>query len=121
MATTLRTDVGKGATLPSQKRASKTTKSVVRSAANGKFLVLRKPFEGSEANAAKSAVGSMTRIVPVIAHAVAVFGDEHKASHWLRTPLELLNNQSPSQLLVTSGGVKRVEQILTRIEHNIPS
>ena len=25
----------------------------------------------------------LTRIVPVIAHAVGVFGDEHKASHWL--------------------------------------
>jgi uncharacterized protein (DUF2384 family) len=32
----------------------------------------------------------LTRIVSVIAHAVSVFGDEHKASHWLSTPLPLL-------------------------------
>jgi len=60
-------------------------------------------------------------IVSVIAHAVAVFGDEHKASHWLETPLPLLDNRSPSQILVGGGGIDRVEQILTRIEHNTPS
>ena len=35
----------------------------------------------------------IARIVPVVAHAVAVFGDEHKASHWLSTPLPLLENR----------------------------
>ncbi len=59
--------------------------------------------------------------VPVIARAVAVFGDEHKASHWLTTPLPILENCSPSQILETPGGVQRIEQILARIEHNIPS
>jgi putative toxin-antitoxin system antitoxin component (TIGR02293 family) len=66
-------------------------------------------------------VSSVNHMVPVIAHAVAVFGDEHKASHWLKTPLQLIDNRTPSQLLTTAAGVKRVEQILTRIEHNIPS
>jgi len=61
------------------------------------------------------------RIVPVIAHAVAVFGDEHKASHWLSTPLPLFDNRPPSALLDSEEGIALVEQTLTRIEHNIPS
>ncbi len=59
------------------------------------------------------------RLVPVIAHAVAVFGDEHKASHWLSTPLALFENRAPSELLETEQGLQHVEEILTRIEHNI--
>jgi len=35
-----------------------------------------------------------------VAHAVAVFGDEHKAAHWLSTPLPLLEDRSPSDLLI---------------------
>ena len=50
---------------------------------------------------------------------VAVFGDEHKASHWLSAPLALLGNLSPSQLLISDEGIQRVDEILTRIEHNI--
>ena len=64
---------------------------------------------------------SVGRLVPVIAHAVAVFGDEHKASHWLATPLPLFENRSPSELLETDEGIVLVERTLTRIEHNIPS
>lgn len=60
-------------------------------------------------------------ILPVVAHAVAVFGDEKKACHWLATPLPLLGDRSPSQLLEEREGVDIVEQVLTRIEHNIPS
>jgi RNA polymerase sigma-70 factor (ECF subfamily) len=61
------------------------------------------------------------RILPVVAHAVAVFGDEKKASHWLATPLPLLGDRSPSQLLEGQEGIELIEQVLTRIEHNIPS
>jgi putative toxin-antitoxin system antitoxin component (TIGR02293 family) len=61
----------------------------------------------------------ISRIVPIVAHAVAVFGDEHKASHWLSTPLALLGNRAPSELLNSTEGIQRVEEILTRIEHNI--
>jgi putative toxin-antitoxin system antitoxin component (TIGR02293 family) len=64
---------------------------------------------------------SVGRLVPVIAHAVAVFGDEHKASHWLSTPLQLFENRAPSELLETDEGIVLVERTLTRIEHNIPS
>ncbi len=60
-------------------------------------------------------------IVPVIAHAVAVFGDEHKASHWLSTPLPVLEGRTPTEVLQMAGGIARIETILTRIEHNIPS
>ncbi|HTS78659.1 MAG TPA: MbcA/ParS/Xre antitoxin family protein [Bryobacteraceae bacterium] len=60
-------------------------------------------------------------IVPVIAHAVAVFGDEHKATHWLSTPLEILEGRTPTEILQTPGGAARIETILTRIEHNIAS
>jgi putative toxin-antitoxin system antitoxin component (TIGR02293 family) len=64
---------------------------------------------------------NVRRIVPVIAHAAAVFGDEHKAAHWLSTPLPLIDNRTPSDLMETGEGLERVEQILTRIEHNVPS
>jgi RNA polymerase sigma-70 factor (ECF subfamily) len=61
------------------------------------------------------------RILPVIAHAVGVFGDEQKASHWLATPLPIFGDRSPSQLLEGQEGTELVEQVLTRIEHNVPS
>jgi len=61
----------------------------------------------------------LTRIVPVIAHAVGVFGDEHKASHWLATPLAHFGGRAPSELLESEEGIRLVEQILTRIEHNV--
>ena len=60
-------------------------------------------------------------LVPVIAHAVAVFGDERKATHWLSTPLVILGNRAPTDLLASSEGIALVERTLTRIEHNIPS
>ena len=60
-------------------------------------------------------------LVPVIAHAVAVFGDEQKATHWLTTPLAILGNRTPTELLASSDGIALVERTLTRIEHNIPS
>jgi putative toxin-antitoxin system antitoxin component (TIGR02293 family) len=63
----------------------------------------------------------LTRLVPVITHAVAVFGDEQQATHWLSTPLALFDNQTPTELLAASGGIELVERTLTRIEHNIPS
>lgn len=63
----------------------------------------------------------VAQLVPVIAHAVAVFGDEHKATHWLSTPLPLFEYKTPAEVLQTKDGIARVEQILIRIEHNIPS
>ena len=63
----------------------------------------------------------VARLVPVIAHAVAVFGDEQKATHWLSTPLAILENRTPTELLSSDEGLELVERTLTRIEHNIPS
>ena len=63
----------------------------------------------------------VARMVPVIAHAVAVFGDEQKATHWLSTPLAILENRTPAELLASDEGIELVERTLTRIEHNIPS
>ena len=63
----------------------------------------------------------VARLVPVIAHAVAVFGDEQKATHWLSTPLAILENRAPTDLLASDEGIDLVERTLTRIEHNIPS
>ena len=60
-------------------------------------------------------------LVPVIAHAVAVFGDEGKATHWLSTPLVILGNRAPTELLGSSEGIALVKRTLTRIEQNIPS
>ena len=55
----------------------------------------------------------------MIAHAVAVFGDEHKASHWFAKPLPLFDGRAPSELLETGDGIGLVEQTLSRIEHNV--
>ena len=63
----------------------------------------------------------VARLVPVIAHAVAVFGDEQKATHWLSTPLAILQDRTPADLLASDEGIELVERTLTRIEHNIPS
>jgi putative toxin-antitoxin system antitoxin component (TIGR02293 family) len=63
----------------------------------------------------------VARLVPVIAHAVAVFGDEQKATHWLSTPLAILEHRTPTNLLASEEGVEIVERTLTRIEHNILS
>ena len=66
----------------------------------------------------------LNRVIPVIAHAVAVFGDEHKATHWLSTPLSPIEDRTPSELMQSEEGLARVDHIhhiLTRIEHNIPS
>ena len=68
----------------------------------------------------RSAIG-IDQVIPIVAHAVAVFGDERKASHWLASPLGLLGDRSPVQILASGGDVEAVDQILTRIEHNIPS
>ena len=81
------------------------------------------PVRGSDTGdiGATGQLPVVERMVPVVAHAVAVFGDEKKASHWLATPLALLGHRSPSQLLEGQEGIELVEQVLTRIEHNIPS
>ena len=64
---------------------------------------------------------AVDQLLPLMAHAVGVFGNEQKALHWMSTPLPLFDMQAPSEILRGPGGVDRVETVLTRIEHNIPS
>ena len=78
----------------------------------GKAVVTRPQSDAATIN--------LDRAIPVMAHAVAVFGDEKKASHWFNTPLAILENRSPTELLA-DGDVQSVDTLLTRIEHNIPS
>jgi len=80
----------------------------------------RRPTAG-DVSAGLNPALDVGRILPVVAHTIAVFGDEKKAHHWLVTPLPLLGDRPPSQLLDGQEGIELVEQILTRIEHNIPS
>jgi uncharacterized protein (DUF2384 family) len=53
-------------------------------------------LEAGESNDSVTSPAAVARLVPVIAHAVGVFGDEHKATHWLSTPLEYFGNRSPA-------------------------
>ena len=72
------------------------------------------------AGSRKFTVAEMDRVVPIVAYAIGVFGVEQKASRWFRTPLPLLGNVTPSEVLARGGG-EEIDNILTRIEHNIPS
>jgi uncharacterized protein (DUF2384 family) len=37
----------------------------------------------------------LTRLVPIIARAVAVLGDQQKVTHWMTTPLAPFDNRPP--------------------------
>lgn len=55
------------------------------------------------------------------AHGLRVFEDQGKFNRWLRRPLEILDGQSPLQLLDTATGFQVVDQILGRIEYGVYS
>ena len=55
------------------------------------------------------------------AHGLRVFEDQGKFNRWLRRPLEILENQSPLQMLDTATGFQVVDQILGRIEYGVYS
>ncbi len=54
-------------------------------------------------------------------HGLRVFEDQGKFNRWLRRPLEILNSQSPLQMLDTATGFQVVDQILGRIEYGVYS
>jgi uncharacterized protein (DUF2384 family) len=58
----------------------------------------------------------------VIAHANATFGDSGKAARWLETPNRVLGGLTPIEV-ASSGvdGLRRVDQILGRIDYGIYS
>jgi putative toxin-antitoxin system antitoxin component (TIGR02293 family) len=84
-------------------------------------LRVKARFDELSRLARKRTVIDIDRIIPIVAHAVVVFGDAQKASHWLVTPLALLGDRSPSQILAGGGDGEDIERILTRIEYDIPS
>ncbi len=55
------------------------------------------------------------------AHGLRVFEDQGKFNRWLRRPLEILEGQSPLQLLDTATGFQVVDQLLGRIEYGVYS
>jgi putative toxin-antitoxin system antitoxin component (TIGR02293 family) len=55
----------------------------------------------------------------LMAHAVDTFGDPVKARAWLTTPNPVLSNLQPLEIAMTSEGVARVEEVLTRIDYGI--
>jgi putative toxin-antitoxin system antitoxin component (TIGR02293 family) len=62
----------------------------------------------------------VARLVRVIAHAVAVFGDEQKAANWLAAPQAILEDRAPAELFDSEEGIELVERTLIRIELKIP-
>ena len=50
--------------------------------------------------------------------AVEVFVDREKAEEWLITPIEALNNQTPSSQLENANGIEEVRVILQKIERD---
>jgi RNA polymerase sigma-70 factor (ECF subfamily) len=97
-----------------------TSRAKARFGALGKKLLANKKSPSAREESEQH-MEDISRLVPVIAHAVAVFGDEAKATHWFATALPLLGGRSPKQLLSDPANIPIVDGILTRIEHNIPS
>lgn len=52
-------------------------------------------------------------------HGLSVFGDARKFENWLRKPNGALDEKIPFNLLNTVEGIKKVDDILGRIEHGI--
>ena len=61
------------------------------------------------------------RVARVVALAESVFGDVGKSREWLLSANRALAGESPLSLLDTEIGVRRVEEILERINHGILS
>jgi len=64
---------------------------------------------------------TIARLAMVVDFAEEVFGDNDKASIWLRHPNKSLDGFSPIELLETDYGARIVETILGRIQHGIYS
>jgi putative toxin-antitoxin system antitoxin component (TIGR02293 family) len=62
---------------------------------------------------------SLEPLVRVIARVVEVLGTSEKALRWLNAPIRSLGDRTPTSLLGTPEGIKRVEDALGRIEHGV--
>jgi putative toxin-antitoxin system antitoxin component (TIGR02293 family) len=90
--------------------------------------VLLKTLTISEgALARRSRTGKLTtlesdrliRLARVYAHATEVFGGRDNAAEWMKRPLRALNFAAPLELLETEEGARRVETVLSHLEHGV--
>ena len=51
--------------------------------------------------------------------ALALFGSEEAANHWLKHPVRGLGNKRPIDLLSTAEGAKAVLNLIGRLEHGV--
>ncbi len=63
----------------------------------------------------------VARLARIYDYTVEVFGDNVKASRWLRTTNRAIDGELPLTLLKSEYGARIVESILGRIEHGIYS
>lgn len=52
----------------------------------------------------------------VLSLARGIFGDEVKLERWIHKPLVRFEGKSPSQMMATSHGLKKVEQLLIELQ-----
>jgi len=58
----------------------------------------------------------------ILIHALDTFeGKETVVRHWLKTPLNELNDQTPLQLMDTITGFGMVEDVLGRLDYGLPA
>jgi putative toxin-antitoxin system antitoxin component (TIGR02293 family) len=61
------------------------------------------------------------RVTRLFGRAVEVLGDESVAQQWMHTPKRALGGVSPLVMARTDAGAQEVEDLLGRIEYDIPS
>lgn len=61
------------------------------------------------------------RITHIIAMAEAIFGDTSKAKQWLSKPKVHLSGKSPNELVLTTPGTHRVEEMLIQVSEGFYS
>ena len=74
------------------------------------------PHEKSATAVLKANPEELTKAV---ARATEVFGDEDAAFRWLGTPVAALDYATPISCLSTHQGARRVNEVLTQIEHGV--
>jgi putative toxin-antitoxin system antitoxin component (TIGR02293 family) len=61
-----------------------------------------------------------SRASSIFEKAVSLFeGDVEAAMNWLQTPLPALGGSTPIALAATDSGVRKVENLIGRLEHGI--
>lgn len=61
------------------------------------------------------------RITHIVAMAEAIFGDPSKAKQWLSKPKAHLSSKSPNELVLTTPGTHRVEEMLIQVSEGFYS